>query len=77
MSPLLPQKDRLLPQGPVLRDRVSNLPQVCKGGASRAALDMIWHIYSHLHCSVVDSGVDLPSPREVALTMGQVTCEFH
>ena len=41
-----------------------------------AAQDMIWHIYSHLYCSLRDSGRDLPSSREEALTMGKVPCEF-
>ena len=41
-----------------------------------AALDVIWHIYSHLHCSTGDGGRESPSSGEAALTMGQVTCEF-
>ena len=40
------------------------------------ALDMIWHIYSHLYCSLRDGGRDLPSLGEAAPTMGQVPCEF-
>ena len=42
-----------------------------------AALDVIWHIYLHLHCSTGDGGRELPSSREAALTMGQVPCEFR
>ena len=42
-----------------------------------AALDVIWHIYSHLYCSSRDGGRDLPSSREAAPTMGQVTCKFR
>ena len=42
-----------------------------------AALDMIWHIYSHLYCSSGDGGRDLPSSVETATTMGQVPCEFR
>ena len=41
-----------------------------------AALDVIWHIYSHLYCSSRDGGRDLPSSREAAPTMGKVPCEF-
>ena len=41
-----------------------------------AALDVIWHIYSHLHCSTGDGGNKSPSSGDVALTMGQVPCEF-
>ena len=41
-----------------------------------AALDVIWHIYSHLHCSTGDGGRELTSSGEAALTMGQVPCEF-
>ena len=41
-----------------------------------AAMDVIWHIYSHLHCSTGDGGRELPSSGDVALTMGQVSCEF-
>ena len=41
-----------------------------------AALDVIWHIYSHLHCSMGDGGRELMSSGEAALTMGQVPCEF-
>ena len=37
-----------------------------------AALDVIWHIYSHLHCSVGDGGRESPSSVDVTLTMGQV-----
>ena len=42
-----------------------------------AALDVIWHIYSHLYCSFRDSGRDLPSLGKAAFTMGQVPCEFQ
>ena len=38
---------------------------------------MIWHIYSHLHCSSRDGGRDLPSSGEAAPTMEQVPCEFQ
>ena len=41
-----------------------------------AALDVIWHIYSDLHCSTGDGGRESPSSGEEALTMGQVPCEF-
>ena len=41
-----------------------------------AAPDVIWHIYSHLHCSMGDGGRELRSSGEAALTMGQVPCEF-
>ena len=41
-----------------------------------AAPDVIWHIYSHLYCSLRDGGRDLPSSGEAAPTMGQVPCEF-
>ena len=41
-----------------------------------AAPDVIWHMYSHMHCSVGDGGRELPSLGDVALTMGQVPCEF-
>ena len=41
-----------------------------------AAAAVIWHIYSHLHCSTGDGGRELPSSGEAALTMGQVPCEF-
>ena len=40
------------------------------------ALDVIWHIYSHLYCSLRDGGRDLPSSGEAAPTMGKVLCEF-
>ena len=42
-----------------------------------AALDVIWHIYLHLYCSLRDSGRDLPSSGEAAPTTGQVLCEFQ
>ena len=42
-----------------------------------AAADVIWHIYSHLHCSTGDGGRELPSSGDVTLTMGQVPCEFR
>ena len=58
MSPSLLQKGRLLPQGPVLRGRAAQLPQVHEGSAWWVALNMIWHIYSHLHCSTGDGGMD-------------------
>ena len=41
-----------------------------------AAPDVIWHIYSHLYCSMGDGGRKLTSSGEAALTMGQVPCEF-
>ena len=41
-----------------------------------AAPDVIWHIYSHLHCFTGDGGRELPSSGDVALTMGQDPCEF-
>ena len=41
-----------------------------------AAPDVIWHIYTHLHCSTGDGGRESPSSGDVALTMGQVPCEF-
>ena len=34
-----------------------------------AAPDVIWHIYSHLYCSLREGGRNLPSSREGALTM--------
>ena len=37
---------------------------------------MIWHIYSHLYCSLWDGDRDLPSSGEAAPTMGKVPCEF-
>ena len=33
-------------------------------------------VYSHLHCSMEQKGRDLASLGEVALTLGQVPCEF-
>ena len=42
-----------------------------------AALDVIWHIYSHLYCSSRDGGRDLPSSGEAAPTMGKGPCEFQ
>ena len=41
-----------------------------------AAPDMIWHIYSSQHCFKGVLGMDLLSSGDVALTMGQVPCEF-
>ena len=41
-----------------------------------AALDVIWHMYSHLHCSTGDGGRESPSSGDIALMMGQVPCEF-
>ena len=41
------------------------------------APDIIWHIYSHLYCSLRDGDTDLPSSGEAAPTMGQVPCEFR
>ena len=41
-----------------------------------AAPDMIWHIYSRQHCFKGILGMDLLSSGDVALTMGQVPCEF-
>ena len=40
------------------------------------APDVIWHIYSHMYCSLRDGGRDLPSSGEAAPTMGKVPCEF-
>ena len=40
------------------------------------APDVIWHIYSHLHCSTGDGVRELPSSGEAALTVGQVPYEF-
>ena len=37
---------------------------------------VIWHIYSHLYCSLRDGGSNLPSSGEASPTMGQVPCEF-
>ena len=42
-----------------------------------AALDVIGHIYLHLHCTMGDGGRDLPSSGEEAPTMGQAPCEFR
>ena len=41
------------------------------------APDMIWHIYSHLYCSLRDGGRDLLISGEAAPTMGKVLCEFQ
>ena len=41
-----------------------------------AASEVIWHIYSHLHCSSKDGGRDLPSSGEAVPTTGKVPCEF-
>ena len=41
------------------------------------APDVIWHIYSGLCCFKGIEGMDLPSSGDVALTMGQVPCEFQ
>ena len=41
------------------------------------APDMIWHIYSHLYCSLRNGGRDLPSSGKAAPTMGKVPCEFQ
>ena len=41
------------------------------------APDVIWHIYSHLYCSLRDGGRYLPSSGEAAPTMGKVSCEFQ
>ena len=41
-----------------------------------AAPDVIWHIYSCLHCSMGEISRELLSSGEAALTMGQVPCEF-
>ena len=38
---------------------------------------MISHIFSHLHCSTGDGGRESPFSGDVALTMGQVPCEFE
>ena len=40
------------------------------------APDVIWHIYSGQHCFKGVLGMDLLSSGDVALTMGQVPCEF-
>ena len=40
------------------------------------ASDTIWHIYSGQHCFKGVRGMDLLSSGDVALTMGQVPCEF-
>ena len=40
------------------------------------ALDVIWHIYSHLYCSSRDGGRDLLSSGKAAPTMGKVPCDF-
>ena len=40
------------------------------------ALDVIWHIYSHLYCSSRDGGRDLPSSGEAAPNMAKVPCDF-
>ena len=55
----------------------AQLPQVCKGSAVKAAPHVIWHIYSPCPCSEGDGVMDLPSSGDVALTMGQVPCEFR
>ena len=39
--------------------------------------DVIWHIYSHLYCSLRDGGRHLPSSGETAATMGKVLSEFQ
>ena len=41
------------------------------------APDVIWHIYSHLYCSLRDGGKALPSSGEAASTIGKVSCEFQ
>ena len=38
--------------------------------------DVICHIYLHLHCSLRDSGRELPSSIKAVPNMGQVPCEF-
>ena len=40
------------------------------------APDAIWHIYSHLFCSLKDGGRDLQSLGKAAPTMGKISCEF-
>ena len=40
------------------------------------APDVIWHIYSHMYCSLRDGGRDLPSSGEAAPTMGKVPVSF-
>ena len=40
------------------------------------ALDVIWHIYLHLYCSLREDGRDLPSSGEAVPTTGQVPREF-
>ena len=52
------------------------LSQIHERGAHSAAPDIIWHIYSHLCCSLKDGDRDLPSSGEVAPTMGKVHCAF-
>ena len=42
----------------------------------RAAPDVIWHIYLGQYCFKGDGDMYLPSSGEIALTMGQVPCEF-
>ena len=42
-----------------------------------ATPDVIWHIYSGQCCFKGVEGMDLPSSGDVALTMGQVPCEFQ
>ena len=42
-----------------------------------AAPGMIWHIYSGQCCFKGVKGMDLLSSGNVALTMGQVPCEFQ
>ena len=64
-------------QGKLRQELAALLPQVCEGGALRAAPDVISHIYSGKHCFKGVGGTDLPSSRDVALTMGQVCCEFR
>ena len=39
--------------------------------------DVIWHIYSHLYCSLREGGRDLLSSGEAAPTMGKISCEFQ
>ena len=39
--------------------------------------DIIWHIYSCMHCAMTDGGRELPSSGEAAPTIGKVPYEFR
>ena len=41
------------------------------------ASDVIWHIYSHLHCFTGNGGRESQSSGQATLTMGQVPCKFR